>query len=114
MKRNKGDICPTCNKNTIHTKNKNKKTGKIYYGRECYQCNCLRYKIYTKTYKIYHIYKKEICEKCGFIPIKSCQLDVHHIDGNNSHNDISNLQTLCANCHRLENKNCKLNLLLLI
>jgi len=28
------------------------------------------------------------------------QLDVDHIDGNKKNNDISNLMTLCANCHR--------------
>lgn len=31
-----------------------------------------------------------------------CQLDVDHIDGNHSNNKLSNLQTLCANCHRLK------------
>jgi 5-methylcytosine-specific restriction endonuclease McrA len=25
-----------------------------------------------------------------------------HVDGNRLNNDISNLQTLCANCHRLK------------
>jgi 5-methylcytosine-specific restriction endonuclease McrA len=29
-----------------------------------------------------------------------CQLDLDHIDGNNTNNNIDNLQTLCANCHR--------------
>ena len=31
-----------------------------------------------------------------------CQLDIDHIDGNRENNDIINLQTLCANCHRLK------------
>jgi 5-methylcytosine-specific restriction endonuclease McrA len=30
------------------------------------------------------------------------QLDVDHIDGNHANDDPSNLQTLCANCHRLK------------
>jgi hypothetical protein len=47
-------------------------------------------------------HKKEVCELCGFIPVHICQLDVDHIDGNNSNNEESNLQTLCANCHRLK------------
>ena len=47
-------------------------------------------------------YKKDKCEKCGFIPISDCQLDVDHIDGNRNNNHESNLQTLCANCHRLK------------
>ena|ERR1700733_10672660 len=59
------------------------------------QTNKLSKKPYTK-------YKKNHCENCGFIPIHSCQLDVDHIDANHNNNDINNLQTLCANCHRLK------------
>jgi hypothetical protein len=47
-------------------------------------------------------FKKDTCEQCGFIPAHPAQLDVDHIDGNKENNDISNLQTLCANCHRLK------------
>lgn len=47
---------------------------------------------------------KDSCESCGFIPVDICQLDVDHIDGNHDNNKISNLQTLCANCHRLKTK----------
>jgi len=47
-------------------------------------------------------HKKIKCECCGFIPKHLCQLDVHHVDGNHENNDPTNLQTLCANCHRLE------------
>lgn len=50
----------------------------------------------------YTKHKKNYCEHCGFIPIHSVQLDVDHIDGNHNNNDIKNLQTLCANCHRLK------------
>ena len=31
-----------------------------------------------------------------------CQLDVDHIDGNHNNDEEVNLQTLCANCHRLK------------
>ena len=48
--------------------------------------------------------KKDSCERCGFIPEDKVQLDVDHIDGDRSNNDITNLQTLCANCHRLKTK----------
>ena len=44
------------------------------------------------------------CERCHFIPEDKVQLDVDHIDGDRSNNDPLNLQTLCANCHRLKTK----------
>lgn len=47
-------------------------------------------------------HKDIICIECGFIPKHLCQLDVHHIDGNHENNVPANLQTLCANCHRLK------------
>jgi len=50
----------------------------------------------------YRKYKEDKCKLCGFIPINPCQLDVDHIDGNHNNNDPDNLQTLCANCHRLK------------
>jgi 5-methylcytosine-specific restriction endonuclease McrA len=50
----------------------------------------------------YRQFKKDYCETCGFVAVHSSQLDVDHIDGNNSNNEESNLQTLCANCHRLK------------
>lgn len=55
----------------------------------------------------YAQYKKDCCDKCGFVPIDKCQLDVDHINGDHSDNRIENLQTLCANCHRLKTKLCK-------
>ena len=55
-----------------------------------------------KVLRPYRQHLKSICEKCGFVPVKFCQLDIHHIDGDHKNNDIKNLQTLCSNCHRLE------------
>lgn len=49
-------------------------------------------------------FKKNQCESCGFNAIDPCQLDVDHIDGNKLNNDKINLQTLCANCHRIKTK----------
>lgn len=46
--------------------------------------------------------KGPVCETCGFVPVHKAQLDVDHIDGNHSNDDPKNLQTLCANCHRLK------------
>jgi len=50
----------------------------------------------------YRKHKKDNCEFCGFKAIHPVQLDVDHIDGNHKNNHMSNLQTLCANCHRLK------------
>jgi 5-methylcytosine-specific restriction endonuclease McrA len=47
------------------------------------------------------------CQLCGFVAVDRIQLDIDHIDGNRSNNDPSNLQTLCANCHRLKTKRNK-------
>jgi len=67
--------------------------GKGVYRKVCYTCH-MRGK---RT-------KKDHCERCGFIPEDPVQLDVDHINADRSNNDPSNLQTLCANCHRLKTK----------
>src|SRR3954452_6494438 len=43
-----------------------------------------------------------VCSHCGFVAEHVVQLDVDHIDGNHNNNAPENLQTLCANCHRLK------------
>jgi len=48
------------------------------------------------------ILNRRECNECGFIAIHPCQLDVDHIDGNRTNNDLQNLQILCSNCHRLK------------
>jgi 5-methylcytosine-specific restriction endonuclease McrA len=55
-----------------------------------------------KARRPYRQHVKNLCEMCGFIPEHICQLDVDHIDGNHKNNALENLQTLCANCHRLK------------
>lgn len=91
--------CLNRNCNNIFKFRSNKK----YCSRNCkqkekdYRLNSRR-----RRQSPYIIYKKEFCEYCNFIPIHSCQLDVDHIDGNHENNNIDNLQTLCANCHRLK------------
>lgn len=52
--------------------------------------------------KPYLRFRDSCCSFCGFVPVHMCQLDVDHIDGNHHNNDPENLQTLCANCHRLK------------
>lgn len=57
---------------------------------------------YNKSVYPYSVHKKDLCQKCGFLPVHKSQLDVDHIDGDRFNNDPNNLQTLCANCHRLK------------
>ena len=67
-------------------------SGQQIWDKLCWTC---RWGSYRKT-------KKNSCELCGFIAIVPAQLDVDHIDGDRTNNAESNLQTLCANCHRLK------------
>lgn len=93
-------MCVICNNNK-----QKKYAGKDKYRAICSGCDK---RLYQKSFynypKSYRKYKKLSCERCGFIPEDPCQLDVDHIDGNSSNHDISNLQTLCSNCHRLKTK----------
>ena len=47
--------------------------------------------------------KKPICECCGneFWNGYPIPLEVHHVDGDKTNNELSNLQILCPNCHAL-------------
>src|SRR5579862_2293147 len=91
-------LCVICNKN----KQKRIRLGK--YQALCSLCDARRFNIKPRLKKEFHYrrFKKNICERCGFIAKHMCQLDVHHKDGQHHNNDPANLETLCANCHRLE------------
>lgn len=84
---------PLCKCGNVKEKNGLRKNGSIIYRSCCVSCrkNGIRE-------------KGDKCIRCGFIPEDKVQLDVDHIDGDRSNNDPSNLQTLCANCHRLKTK----------
>jgi len=66
-------------------------SGQQIFDTKCYMCR-----------DEYRKHKKDYCELCGFVAIVAAQLDVDHIDGDRTNNHIDNLQTLCANCHRLK------------
>lgn len=87
-------ICTRCNKRPGEPNKFRDKNGvdRSYYKKKCHDCRR----------RPYLAYKKDSCEFCGFIAVNTCQLDVDHIDGNHSNNEPENLQTLCANCHRLK------------
>ena len=81
-----------------------------YCSRSCASRNRIAWNkgLHDKNTKYaYKKCKKDFCERCGFIPEDSCQLDVDHKDGNHDNNSEDNLQTLCANCHRLKTKQNK-------
>ena len=74
------------------SKGKDPRNGEQIYDRQCWKCKEGGYRLHKRTY----------CEHCGFIALHPVQLDVDHIDGNRKNNNLENLQTLCANCHRLK------------
>ena len=90
-------ICSVCGPTRIKLRNKNATS---LGGR--YKCKAVYKKAIIKYQYPYAVHKKDYCEHCNFKPVHISQLDVDHIDGNNWNNDPSNLQTLCANCHRLK------------
>lgn len=93
--------CVKCNKN----KQKKRARG---FDALCSPCQNRMYQLkpisfYSdKSKRPYRKFLKSFCEECGFIPEHECQLDVDHKDGNKENNLETNLQTLCANCHRLK------------
>lgn len=95
--KSKTGLCQICGVVSIKKRYKKRKDGS-----DIYRCS----KIYLKQKGLqkrpYRRHLKECCELCGFIPQHIIQLDVDHIDGNKNNSDPSNLQTLCANCHRLK------------
>lgn len=93
-------LCIQCNKNL----QMEAKKSVLGYRRFVPLCSSCTKKKYGTTNRKYRAKKKPHCERCGFIPVHMCQLDVHHIDRNHSNNKEHNLLTLCANCHRLEHQ----------
>lgn len=94
---NRTAICDECGPVKISSKGRSPK------GVQKWTCNSLklkRGKQRKKRFRLTHL--KDSCKVCGFIPEHICQLDIDHIDGNRENNDPDNLQTLCANCHRLK------------
>lgn len=89
--------CVNCGRPArYHTKNTD---GSVKYWRSV--CTMCHKNMGQKQYK-YRLSKGNSCEICGFIAVHPTQLDVDHIDGNHDNSDEKNLQTICANCHRLK------------
>lgn len=89
-------LCSICNKNLAM---KGHKPG--FFKKKCFKCSRGYSRSQMKVYTV-DSRKGPLCERCGFIPEHACQLDVDHINGIHDDNRPDNLQTLCANCHRLK------------
>ena len=63
----------------------------------------------AKEYLFYKYGNK--CQICGYSEWygKKLSIQLHHKDGNNTNNNIDNLQLLCPNCHSLTNTYCGKN-----
>lgn len=89
------EICKFNPKSRTGTKYK----GRRYFKRYCESCRP------DKQRGIRESHRKHVqmtCQRCGFEAIVKDQIDVHHKNGNHHDNRIENLESLCANCHRLE------------
>lgn len=67
--------------------------------------------IIKREYIIRILSSQPKCECCGITNWnnKSLVFQLHHIDGNNRNNAVSNLQLLCPNCHSQTNNFCNKN-----
>jgi len=114
MKKNNAEYlpCRVCEK-VVHRTNLRLYPNGSIHSRTCKSCQNKRLNELSKTHinkrfnRIYNYrhLKGLQCEKCGFTG-QPCQLDVDHIDGDKTNNNIENIQTLCANCHRIKTHKC--------
>lgn len=82
-------------------------TLKKYCSNKCQQDHATKEKIRTKTASARTLKKylvqqlNNTCSCCGITEWnnKPIVLELEHIDGNSSNNDIENLTLLCPNCH---------------
>ena len=92
--------------NTSHFKGMGWNKGKKFPSKKPIK-DYLSNKISIQSYKLkLRLIKEELlkwkCSNCNRVKWlgKSIPLNLDHIDGNHDNNDVANLQTLCANCHR--------------
>jgi hypothetical protein len=95
-------LCEHC-KMTLAKANGKSKHGFTKWHKYCVECSKAAY----NPKHGYLLYKKNKCEKCGFIPEDKCQLDVVYKDNNKKNKEKNNLKTLCANCNRVYQKKLK-------
>jgi hypothetical protein len=92
-------ICSQC-KFSLAKPNGKSKHGFQKWHKYCVDCAKA---VYNNRFK--HLKnKKNMCERCDFVPEDRIQLDVVYVDGNKKNKTRNNLLTLCANCSRIHNK----------
>lgn len=106
---------PICECGNLAKKGNKRVCGTQSYYKECSQCLKKKHSqgmpgkrggaSRGRITKYTRQFKEDTCVACGFIAEHHCQLDVDHINGDRTDNNPSNLQTLCANCHRLKTFN---------
>ena len=104
--------CASCGEPTNITHWYTSASGETYqrYSNRCSRCLYPRHprpKLPTRSHwRTVRSIAQEvgICQKCGFVPEIPAQLEVDHIIPRflGGPDDQSNLQVLCANCHRLK------------
>ena len=69
----------------------------IFVEQSSYKCSWRLRERYKRLTKINY------CEECGLSEWRNhpIPLEIHHINGNNTDNSLSNLKLLCPNCHAL-------------
>lgn len=88
-----GDICSECGENPVAS-NGYGLNGVQKWRATCGSCHKASYE------RPWLKFRGAECEMCGHKPMYLRALEVHHRDGDKSHNEDYNLTTLCANCHR--------------
>lgn len=99
-------LCKNCNLQLVKP-NGISKHGFTKWHKYCSSCAKT---LYDEKHS-HRINKKKKCEKCGFVALDKCQLDLVYLDGNSKNKDPNNIKTYCANCNRLHRKNQKKSLL---
>ena len=88
-----GDLCVDCGvrPKALH---EYAEDGTPRYKKRCTSCHSARYRTPWSRHR------KDYCEACNYKPFWARALSVHHRDGNNKNNELTNLMTLCHNCHQ--------------
>ena len=105
-------VCDNCGKSFTRQRNLNN-NGHNFCGHSCANSfnNALKIGTNSRNYvngkssyrKLAFSMFEHKCAICGYDDKRI--LEVHHIDGNRTHNNISNLIILCPNCHKYLTKN---------